>query len=123
MLNSKGIAWAGFYANNLKQLANFYQEKLRLRLIEHDDSCYIFNAGAGSLFEIWGNGYASSQRKTAHEQSMVIGFLVERLEPVVASLRERGVTPDTEIGSHLGSRWVYYTDPEGNRFEFKDSNG
>jgi hypothetical protein len=39
---------------------------------------------------MWGKGHASPQRKTAHEQSMVIGFLVERLEPAVASLKENG---------------------------------
>ncbi len=123
MLNPKGIAWVGLYANDLQQLASFYQDKLGLRLIEHDESCYIFDVGAGALFEIWGNGHASPQRKTTHEQSMVIGFLVECIEPAIASLKEKGVSPDTEICGYLGTRWVYYSDSEGNRFELKDSNG
>ena len=122
-LEPKGIAWVGLYANDLAGLAGFYEHKLGLRLIEHDDGCYIFDAGAGALFEMWGKGHASTQRKTTHEQSMVIGFLVERLEPALASLAERGVAPDTEIGSHLGTRWIYFTDPEGNRFELKDNQG
>ncbi len=123
MLNPKGIAWVGLYANDLKHLASFYQDKLGLRLIENDESCWIFDAGAGALFEMWGHGHASPRRKTTQEQSMVVGFLVERLEPVIASLSVRGVLADTEIDSYLGTRWIYYTDPEGNRFELKDGNG
>ncbi len=72
------------------------------------------------MFEIWAKGHASPHRKTPREQSMLIGFRVERLEPVVASLRDKGLHPDTEIDSYLGTRWIYYTDPEGNRFELKD---
>lgn len=122
MLNPKGIAWIGLYAQDIERLADFYASTLGLRLIEGDDACKIFDAGAGALFEIWGRGTAR-ERKTPNEQSIVIGFLVERLEPIIQVLRERGLQPDTPIDSYLGTRWVYYTDPEGNRFEIKDSHG
>jgi len=123
MLNPKGIVWVGLFASDLPRLAHFYEHTLGLRVIEHDDNCYIFDAGSGTLFEIWGKGFAAPKRKTPQEQSMLIGFLVDRLEPVIENLQKRGLNPDAEIGRYLGTRWVHFSDPEGNRFELKDNNG
>lgn len=123
MLNPKGFAWAGLFAASLPKLVEFYEHKVGLRVLERHDDCCIFDAGSGALFEIWEKGYASSTRKTPREQSVLIGFLVERLEPVVEILKARGLEPDTQIDSYLGTRWINFTDPEGNRFELKDEHG
>jgi len=120
MLNPAGFAWVGLYASHLPTLVDFYENKLGLRVLERGDQSCLLDAGGGSLFEIWGKGFASSGRKTAREQSVQVGFLVDRLEPVVEELRTRGLHPDTKIDSYLGTRWISYTDPEGNRFELKD---
>jgi len=122
-LNPKGVAWVGLYAMDLGQLVSFYEHKLGLRLIERAEKFCIFDAGANTHFEIWPNGLSVPSCKSPHEQSMIVGFLVERLEPVIAELQTRGLNPDTDINSYLGTRWIYYTDPEGNRFELKDNNG
>jgi [ribosomal protein S5]-alanine N-acetyltransferase len=122
IFNPKGFAWVGLFAQDIDLLAQFYENVLGLRLIEGDERCKIFDAGNGALFEIWGRGMARS-RKTPLEQSMIVGILVEQLEPVVAGLRARGLKSDTEIDSYLGTRWIYFTDPEGNRFELKDTKG
>lgn len=123
MLQPIGIAWVGLYAESLPTLIDFYASKVGFRVLERDDRCCILDAGAGALFEIWGKGHAVAERKTTREQSVLVGFQVERLEPVVQALRARGVIPDTEIDSYLGTRWIYFTDPEGNRFELKDRHG
>ena len=123
MLNPAGIAWVGLHASDLPALIAFYEEKVGFRVLERDDNCCIFDAGAGALFELWGKGYASASRKTTREQPVLVGFLVERLELTVEELRSRGVHPDTEIDAYLGTRWIYFTDPEGNRFELKDRHG
>jgi predicted enzyme related to lactoylglutathione lyase len=123
MLNPAGVAWVGLYAKHLPTLADFYERVVGFRVVERDDQCCVFDVGAGALFEIWGKGFASSSRKTTQEQSVLVGFLVERLEPAVESLRGRGLHPDTKIESYLGTRWIHYTDPEGNRFEVKDHHG
>jgi len=120
MLNPLGVVWVGLYAANLSTLVAFYEHTVGFRVLERDDQCCILDAGAGALFEIWGKGFASGSRKSTREQSVLVGFLVERLEPVVEELRSRGLLPETKIESYLGTRWIYYTDPEGNRFEFKD---
>jgi predicted enzyme related to lactoylglutathione lyase len=123
MLNPQGIAWVGLFASDLPKLVSFYEKTLGLRVIEQDKQSCIFDAGAGALFELWGKGYASSTRKTPREQSMLVGLLVDRLEPVVEALKARGLQSDTAIESYLGTRWIHYSDPEGNRFELKDTNG
>lgn len=122
MLHPQGIAWVGLYAEDIERLGDFYGRVLGLPLIEGDEACKIFDAGGGALFEIWGRGTASA-KKTPREQSTIVGFRVDRLEPVVEALAARGLTPDTPIDSYLGTRWVYFTDPEGNRFELKDERG
>jgi predicted enzyme related to lactoylglutathione lyase len=122
MLNPKGIAWVGLYAEDIDRLGDFYSSVVGLRLIEGDETCKIFDAGGGSLLEIWGRGVAR-ERKTPPEQSMIVGFLVDQLEPAVQMLKDRGLMADTAIDSYLGTRWIYYTDPEGNRFELKDNHG
>jgi catechol 2,3-dioxygenase-like lactoylglutathione lyase family enzyme len=123
MFIPKGIAWVGLYTQDLPALADFYEHKLGLRVIERTEKFCILDAGAGTHFEIWANGLAVPGRKSPHEQSMIIGFLVDQLEPVVAEFKTRGLHADTEISSYLGTRWIYYTDPEGNRFEIKDNKG
>jgi predicted enzyme related to lactoylglutathione lyase len=119
-LNPKGVAWVGLYASDLPTLIDFYENRIGFQVLERDQNYCIFDAGAGSLFEIWGNGFSSAGHKSSREQSVVVGFLVEQLEAAVLSLKARGVAADTEIKSYLGTRWIYYTDPEGNRFELKD---
>lgn len=123
MLNPKGIAWVGLYAQDLQILADFYQQVLGLRLIEHTDKYCILDAGADTQFEIWANGYSIAGRKTPAQQSMIAGFSVDHLETAVAELSTRGLKPEADINSYQGKRWIYYTDPEGNRFELKDNNG
>ena len=123
MLNPKGFAWVGLYAQDIASLAAFYEQKVGLGLIEGDDHCCIFDAGTGALFEVWAKGHASTPRKSPREQSMIVGFLVDDLEHAVDGMRQRGLEPDTAIDSYLGTRWIYYTDPEGNRFELKDTRG
>ena len=123
MLNPLGIGWVGLFANDLTQLAVFYERTLGLRVIERAEGYCIFDAGCGALFELWSEGFASPGRKTPREQSMLVGFTVERLEPAIEMLRNRGLHADTEIGTHLGTRWLHFKDSEGNRFELKDTNG
>ena len=123
MLEPRGFAWVGLFAADLPALADYYENQVGLRVLERDENCCIFDAGAGALFEVWGQGRASATRKTPHEQSMLVGFAIDRLEPAIEALRARGVEPDTAIGSYLGTRWIYFTDPEVNRFELKDARG
>ena len=123
MFEPLGVTWVGLFAEDLQALQAFYVERVGFKVIEADDTCCLLDAGAGSHFEIWSKGTAPAVRKTVSEQSMLVGFRVERLEPVVDELRQRGVFPVGPIDSYQGSRWIHYVDPEGNRFELKDFEG
>lgn len=123
MLCPRGIAHAGLKARDLASLSAFYEDRVGLTLVERHDGCHIFDVGAGTLFEIWSGGTFSPNQKSPAQQSVRVCFLVERLEPSIENLKARGVAPIREIGSYLGTRWVHYTDPEGNTFGLVDSNG
>ena len=123
MLNPKGIAHAGLKAENLSELSAFYENQIGLHLVERSDGCHIFDIGNNALFEIWAGGSASFERKSSAQQSVRICFMVERLEPSIQDLLTRGVAPIGEIGSYLGTRWIHYTDPEGNAFGLVDLHG
>jgi predicted enzyme related to lactoylglutathione lyase len=123
VVSPTGIAWAGLSAEDQRRLASFYAETVGLRIIESAKGYTLFDAGNGAMFEIWGDGVASGERKTPEQQSIIIGFQVANLEVAMAELSSRGLLPDGKIGSYLGTRWIHYKDPEGNRFELKDSNG
>jgi len=123
MLKPQGLAHAGLVAEDLSKLSAFYENGVGLHLLERNDGCHIFNIGRNALFEIWAGGSSSPSRKSPAQQSVRICFSVERLEPSIQDLLTRGVTPVGEIGSHLGTRWVHYTDPEGNAFGLVDLHG
>ena len=123
MLNPLGIAWVGLFAANQPHLVAFYRDIFGLRVVESGNGYCIFDAGQDAHFEVWGEGYSQTVRKSPREQSMIVGFMVERLEPVIEALRLKGLISDTNIESHLGTRWIYYTDPERNRFVLKDKLG
>ncbi|MBT9457204.1 MAG: VOC family protein [Burkholderiaceae bacterium] len=123
VLQPKGVAHVGLTAHDLVGLSAFYEERVGLHQIQRSDGCHIFDIGSGALLEIWAGGESSPPCKSPEQQSVRICFKVERLESAVEDMKSRGVTPVGEIGSYLGTRWVHYTDPEGNTFGFVDQNG
>ncbi len=123
MLNPQGLAHVGLKAESLSELSTFYENRVGLRLIERHEGCHIFDIGRTTLFEIWAGGLSSPPRKSPSQQSVRICFSVERLESSIEDLMTRGVTPCGEIGSYLGTRWIHYSDPEGNAFGLVDLHG
>lgn len=118
-----GIGHVGLKAQDLGGLSLFYERTVGFRLVEQHEGCHFFSVGGGALFEIWGGGTSSDSRKTPALQSVRVCFLVARLEPVIETLSSRGLLPCGEIGTYLGTRWIHYTDPEGNAFGFTDMHG
>lgn len=123
MLNPHGLAHVGIRAEDLAKLSAFYEHAVGLRIIEQAEGCHLFDIGQSTLLEIWSGGCASASRKSPAQQSVRVCFAVERLEPSIEALRTRGVTPSGEIGCYLGTRWIHYTDPEGNAFGLVDRHG
>jgi predicted enzyme related to lactoylglutathione lyase len=119
MISSR-IIWAGLYVNNLAEQVAFYRDTIGLPLKRQGRESAIFDAGGNALFELQANGVASASPKATGQQSLVIGFQVEKLEVVVAELKEKGVTFIEDIGSYKNQRWAIFTDPEGNKLELKE---
>lgn len=119
--NFLGIAWAGLYAADLTALVGFYVERVGLPIVENGDGYCMLDVGGGAIFELWADGARAPHRKTPAEQSVIIGFAVLSLESAMEDLSNHGLQPDSEVGTYGNSRWVYYSDPEGNRFELKET--
>ena len=113
----KGISWVGVFAEDLKCLTTFYSETVGLHLESYRDDCAIFRVGDSDCFEIWDKGKASDSRKTASEQSMMIGFKVDNLYDAVNEMISKGCYPDADIDDLKSVEWVHFVNPEGNRFE------
>jgi catechol-2,3-dioxygenase len=120
-MDFQGISWAGLYVSNLAGMVGFYGRVLGLPVVTQGDGFCLMNAGGGSLFELWEDGLSVPGRKTPSEQSLIVGFAVQSLEPAIAELLSRGLKADSDVGCYGNSRWVYYVDPEGNRFELKET--
>ena len=113
----KGISWVGVFAKDLESLTTFYSETVGLKLDSYRHDCAIFRVGESDCFEIWDKGIAVGRRKSASEQSMMIGFKVENLQESVKELISKGLSPDGDIKDLNSVEWVHFIDPEGNRFE------
>ena len=113
----QGISWVGVFAKDLEKLTSFYSEIVGLKLESYRDDCAIFRVGESDCFEIWDQGTAVDTRKSASEQSMMIGFKVENLQEAVEEMMGKGLLPDGQIEDLNSVEWVHFVDPEGNRFE------
>ena len=116
-----GLIWAGVNVENLAVSVAFYQSTLGLRLLGQGPDWAHFDAGAGTLLELFTGGTASSAPKRPDQQSIVLGLRVDDLDGAVAELKAKGVhfKPE-ESGEFEGTRWAHFTDPEGNRLEVKE---
>jgi len=116
-----GLVWAGVHVEDLAVSVSFYQNTLDLPLLGQGPDWAHFDAGAGTLLELFTGGTASGDPKQAHQQSIVLGLRVDNLAGAVAELTAKGVhfIPG-ESGEFEGTRWAQFMDPEGNRLEVKE---
>lgn len=119
-LEYKGIVWLGIYVEDLAKAIHFYEETLGLTLLGCKEHYAHFDAGAGSLLELFSGGKAHSSPKGPELQSSLSAFLVDDLEQTKAILKDRGVQFTDNEGSFENMRWATLVDPEGNRLEIKE---
>lgn len=116
----RGFIWAGLLVADFERAVTFYRDVLGLPLLERGERSALFDAGDGSLFELWPTGVASDSPKAAAQQSLRVAFRVDDLEGAVSELKGRGVRFVGEVGEYKGTRWINFVDPEGNRLELKE---
>jgi lactoylglutathione lyase len=115
-----GLVWAGIHVENLAVSVSFYQNTLGLPLLGRGPDWAHFDAGAGTLLELFTGGTASAKPKKPDQQSIVLGLRVDDFDGAVAELMAKGIhfNPE-ESGEFEGTRWAHFTDPEGNQLEVK----
>lgn len=116
----QGFIWAGLFVADMEAAVAFYGDVLGLPLVERDEACALFDAGGGALLELWAKGVAADSPKTPERQSVLIALRVEDLNGAVAELAAKGVRFLGEPDEYAGTRWIHFTDPEGNRLELKE---
>jgi catechol 2,3-dioxygenase-like lactoylglutathione lyase family enzyme len=115
-----GFVWCGVLVENLEVSVSFYRDVLGLRLLGKGEDWAHFEAGGGALFELMSGGKAAHEPKSAAQQPLILGLRVDDLYRAVAELKQKGVEFDDEIGEFENTRWVRFSDPEGNLLEIKE---
>lgn len=89
-------------------------------LLGEGDDWAHFDAGNGSLLELFSGGKAMQAPKEADQQSIVLGLRVDDLDNAIAELKGRGVQFTDDFGEFDGTRWAHFLDLEGNGLEIKE---
>lgn len=112
-------AYAKLPARNIERARAFYADKLGLTPFGEHDSHLFYEVGGGSHFMVYPSSGAASG---THDQ---IGFAVEEVESMVATLRSNGVTfeeyeppPGASATDGIidfgGVKAAWFNDSEGN---------
>jgi predicted enzyme related to lactoylglutathione lyase len=121
MMEYLGLVWAGIHVEDLAASISFYQDVLGLRLLGQGGEWAHFDAGAGTLLELFTGGKSTVEPKRPDQQSIVLGLRVADLDRAVAELKQKGVPFIPEAGGEFeGTRWAHFFDSEGNRLEVKE---
>jgi predicted enzyme related to lactoylglutathione lyase len=117
----QGLIWAGIYVEDLGASVSFYQNVLGMALLDKGEDWAHFDAGAGTLLELFSGGKSTPEAKKPDQQSIVLGLRVENLERAVTELQQKGVRfMPADSGEFEGTRWAHFSDIEGNRLEVKE---
>jgi catechol 2,3-dioxygenase-like lactoylglutathione lyase family enzyme len=104
--------------SDLSRAREFYERTLGLKVREERPTGVMFEAGGGSLIDIYPSQFAGTARST------VAGFQVNDLDSTMADLRGRGVEFEEYQSSTLTTgdgvaqlgpyRVCWFKDPDGN---------
>jgi predicted enzyme related to lactoylglutathione lyase len=119
-MNYRGFIWAGIFVEDLKASIKFYKDLLDLPLLGEGADWAHFDAGNGSLLELFSGGTARQVAKPPDQQSIVLGLRVDDLDSAIAELKRRGIQFTDDVGEFEGARWAHFLDLEGNRLEIKE---
>jgi len=118
-INYKGIIWLGIFVEDLENSIKFYEDILEFNLLGRKDSYAHFDAGGGSLLELFSGGKKAVSAKSPKLQSTMSALLVENLEQTKSILKEKGVVFTDNEGTFENMHWATLVDPEENCIEIK----
>jgi predicted enzyme related to lactoylglutathione lyase len=118
-INYKRIIWLGIFVEDLENSIKFYEEILELNLLGLNESYAHFDAGGGSLLELFSGGKKAPSVKSPKKQSCMAALRVDNLELTKSILKEKGVVFTENEGTFKNMHWATLVDPEGNCIEIK----
>ena len=105
-----GLGWSGTRTARAAQLADFYQNVLRLNLVYTELGFWVFTLPDGRNVEVFSDDYPG---KDHFATGPVVGFAVTDLPAAVEELRSAGV----ELVGEPGPTWQHFRAPDGNIYE------
>lgn len=115
-----GIAWAGFYVEDLAAATEFYKHTVGLKLLRSNPRFAHFDAGGGALLELLSGGTSSLDAKDPADQSVVVALRVDDLAATQRFLESKGVRFTDNSGQFENTAWATFIDREGNLIELKE---
>jgi predicted enzyme related to lactoylglutathione lyase len=111
--------WIGIVVDDLEQQRRFWGDLLGLPEAAAGSDYVQFDMGGGGVFEL----LQRSDLPQYDRRRFQVGFAVDNIKQAHELLRQKGVTPITEIIEGGESLWAYFVDPEGNVFEITQRSG
>jgi catechol 2,3-dioxygenase-like lactoylglutathione lyase family enzyme len=108
----KGLVWLGTRTSRFNEMVAFAENVLGLTRKHTEPGFVVFSLPNGDTVEVFDDQHPAG----GHPDGVVAGFLVDDAERTAAEMRAAGVAV-SEIGSAGEFRWVYFTAPDGNRYE------
>jgi catechol 2,3-dioxygenase-like lactoylglutathione lyase family enzyme len=99
------------WAENLKVMSEFYENKLGLKVLERSDGFVDFDAGACRL---------ALHRGTSRPGATKVCFYAKDVSDARAELIARGVQMGKDPGPGEGLKLCDGKDPEGNKFQLSN---
>ena len=106
-----GITWVGYRNENVSSTLDFYQEKLGLRLLAHDEDLdyAMFGITRGQILEVIG----PKNRLYDYAGEPLMGFNVEHVPTAREELEKEGIKFVSETMESSGVYWAVFEGPGG----------
>ncbi len=113
-----GIVWLGVRTDKFNELADFYENKLKLSVIHNEHGFKTFDLPNGDRIEIFSDTYKNKEHFTT---GPVAGFAVDNVEITREEMQKQGVEFIGKIQGTPGkTRWAHFRGPDGNIYEITD---
>jgi catechol-2,3-dioxygenase len=109
------LAVITLWAEDVNQMADFYQNVLGLPLLTVDRGRPHFDYGGGYLIILPGQPY--KRQDSTQSRFPVIAFAVENLDEFIHRLNLYNIEMPWGVEEDQDSRWVMFYDPGGNLIE------
>lgn len=114
-----GIGGIFFFANNPKEVTEWYAKNLGLAPTEYGSTFEYRNANRPDEINYlqWSPFKKGSTYFAPSKKEFMINYRVQNIEALIEQLRENGVTVLDEIESYDYGKFVHILDLEGNKIE------